>query len=47
MSPVKPLALVIEDDASSAEALSLILRDWGADVLHAGDANDLAADIDV
>jgi DNA-binding NtrC family response regulator len=33
MSPVKPLVLVIEDDAASGEALALILRDWGADVV--------------
>jgi CheY-like chemotaxis protein len=35
MSASKPLALIIEDDPGSAEALSLILRDWGADVAHA------------
>ncbi len=30
----KPLALIIEDDPGSAEALALILRDWGAEVAH-------------
>jgi len=35
MAGSAPLALIIEDDTASAEALSLILRDWGADVLHA------------
>jgi ActR/RegA family two-component response regulator len=30
----KPLALVIEDDANAAESLLLILRDWGAEVVH-------------
>lgn len=33
----RPLALVIEDDLASAEALSLILHDWGADVAHGRD----------
>lgn len=31
----KPLILIIEDDDASAEALSLVLRDWGAEVLRA------------
>lgn len=39
MAAAPPLALIIEDDASSAEALALILSDWGAEVAHAaGDA---------
>jgi ActR/RegA family two-component response regulator len=38
----KPLVLLIEDDAASAEALILILRDWGADVAHADRADALA-----
>jgi DNA-binding response OmpR family regulator len=42
MSSSKPLALIIEDDPTSAEALAFILRDWGADVLHA--ATDRAVD---
>jgi len=33
----KPLALIIEDDAVSAEALALILSDWGAEVAHSVD----------
>jgi len=37
----KPLVLLIEDDAASAEALSLILRDWGADVAHTDHAEGL------
>lgn len=45
MSQDKPLALVIEDDPSSAEALSLILRDWGADVLQAGASDTVRATI--
>jgi DNA-binding NtrC family response regulator len=35
MPQSRPLALIIEDDHASAEALSLILRDWGAEVTHA------------
>ena len=34
MSAASPLAVIIEDDAAAAEALTLILRDWGADVVH-------------
>jgi DNA-binding NtrC family response regulator len=34
-----PLALLVEDDAAAAEALLLILRDWGAEVIH-GDGGD-------
>lgn len=37
MSVPKPLALIIEDDADSSEALGFILRDWGADVIAARD----------
>jgi DNA-binding NtrC family response regulator len=29
-----PLVLVIEDDAAAAESLLLLLRDWGAEVIH-------------
>ena len=31
---IKPLVLVIEDDAAAAESLLLILRDWGAEGAH-------------
>lgn len=43
MSAVRPLALVIEDDTGSAEALALILRDWGAEVAHASGETALPA----
>jgi DNA-binding NtrC family response regulator len=43
MPTEKPFVLLIEDDAASAEALSMILRDWGAEVAHAADANALGA----
>lgn len=36
----KPLALIIEDDPGSAEALTLILRDFGAEVIH-GASDDM------
>jgi DNA-binding NtrC family response regulator len=39
----KPLALIIEDDPGSAEALALILRDWGAEVLHGANSEGVAA----
>lgn len=42
MTAAKPLALVIEDDAPSAEALCMILSDWGAEVLQ-GDSGEAVA----
>ena len=39
MSDRKPLVLVIEDDAAAAESLLLILRDWGAEVVHGADGD--------
>jgi len=41
MTATKPFVLLIEDDVASAEALSMILRDWGAEVAHAPDASAL------
>ncbi len=43
MPPAKPLALIIEDDPASAEALTLILRDFGAEVMHSSDGSTLTA----
>jgi DNA-binding response OmpR family regulator len=40
MKPRRPLILLLEDDAPSAEALGLVLRDWGADVVHCPDPDD-------
>lgn len=37
MTASAPLALVIEDDESSREALSFIIADWGASVVAAHD----------
>lgn len=39
MPSTKPLILVLEDDEASAEALSMILTDWGAEVVHAMNAD--------
>jgi DNA-binding NtrC family response regulator len=35
------LVLLVEDDAAAAEALVLILRDWGAEVIHGPDSQAL------
>jgi DNA-binding NtrC family response regulator len=43
MSASKPLALIIEDDHGSAEALALILSDWGAEVAHGIDSDGAEA----
>jgi DNA-binding NtrC family response regulator len=43
MAPTRPLILLLEDDAASAEALGLVLRDWGADVVHGLDADHVFA----
>jgi DNA-binding NtrC family response regulator len=37
------LVLLVEDDAAAAEALLLILRDWGAEVIHGSGGEALAA----
>jgi len=39
MSRDNPFVLIIEDDSASAEALSMIVRDWGAEVVHAQSAD--------
>lgn len=36
------IVAVIEDEPTSAEALALILRDWGAEVAVGADPNDIA-----
>jgi|CXWL01.1.fsa_nt_gi ActR/RegA family two-component response regulator len=38
-SAANPLVVIIEDDDASAEALSFVLRDWGADVVRGQDAD--------
>ncbi|MGD9967362.1 MAG: response regulator transcription factor [Hyphomonadaceae bacterium] len=37
------MILLLEDDAAAAEALQLVLRDWGADVVHGLDAGQVFA----
>lgn len=37
----RPLILLLEDDCASAEAMQIVLRDWGADVVHGADADDV------
>jgi DNA-binding NtrC family response regulator len=37
------LVLLVEDDAAAAEALLLILNDWGAEVIHGARGDALAA----
>lgn len=39
----RPLILLLEDDSASAEAMQIVLRDWGADVVHGADADDVAS----
>lgn len=39
----RPLILLLEDDGASAEAMQIVLRDWGADVVHGADAENVAA----
>ena len=35
MSAAKPLVIIFEDDDASADGLTLILQDWGAEVIRA------------
>lgn len=37
----EPLIRVIEDNAASADALGMILRDWGAETAHADGADTI------
>jgi DNA-binding response OmpR family regulator len=41
MTGRRPLILLLEDDYASAEAMQLVLRDWGADVVHGAGAEDI------
>jgi DNA-binding response OmpR family regulator len=43
MCQARPLILLLEDDRAAAEALELVLRDWGADVVHGQDAAEVFA----
>lgn len=43
MTGKKPLALVIDDDDAAGDALSIVVRDWGADVVLCRSAAAAAA----
>lgn len=43
MQSTRPLILLLEDDSASAEAMKIVLHDWGADVVHGADAEDVAS----
>lgn len=43
MTAQRPLILLLEDDIASAEAMQLVLRDWGAEVVHGADAADIVS----
>jgi DNA-binding response OmpR family regulator len=43
MRQARPLILLVEDDPAAAEALQLVLRDWGAEVIHGQGAEDVFA----
>lgn len=43
MTVTRPLIFLLEDDIASAEAMQIVLRDWGADVVHGADADDIVS----
>jgi DNA-binding NtrC family response regulator len=43
MSDARALILLLEDDHASAEAMQLVLRDWGAEVVHGYGAEQVAS----
>ncbi len=43
MKSSRPLILLLEDDNASAEAMQIVLRDWGADVVHGADIDDVSS----
>ena len=43
MSSKRPRILLLEDDCASAEAMQIVLRDWGADVVHGADVEDVSS----
>jgi CheY-like chemotaxis protein len=45
MAQSKSLVLVIEDDPPAAEALVLLLADWGAQVVHSQNGEEVAAEL--
>ena len=45
MAQQSRIVAVIEDEPTSAEALAMILRDWGAEVAVGADSGDIAAQL--
>lgn len=45
MAPQSRIIAVIEDEPASAEALAMVLRDWGAEVAVGADPGDIAAQL--
>ncbi|WP_395645033.1 response regulator [Terricaulis sp.] len=45
MDAQAPLVAILEDDPSAAEALAMILRDWGAQVVQAAALEALVAEL--
>ena len=43
MSDTRPIILLLEDDCASAEAMQIVLHDWGADVVHGADAGEVTS----
>lgn len=43
MPSKRPLILLLEDDHASAEAMQIVLSDWGADVVHGADVEDISS----
>lgn len=43
MAEAVPLVAILEDDPVSAEALAMVLHDWGAQVVHAVALDDLVS----
>lgn len=43
MTGQRPLVLLLEDNPASAEAMALVLRDWGAEVVHGAGVEEIAA----
>lgn len=43
MSSKRPLIILLEDDCASAEAMQIVLRDWGAEVVYGADLEDISS----
>lgn len=45
MSAAQPLVAVLEDDSASADALTIILEDWGAEVVQGVEPKDVMGEL--